>query len=272
MNITNIIIIVVLILVILWVINRIFFSTNIIYDIMCDANKKGEKNEILNSEFPENNTFNFTLSLWFYIDSWNNQLAEEKNIIYIASNPTAKTHENLKDQSVGISKKVECGSMDGFKNLGVTLDQYENNLFIDIETIPMDTNDCSGSVFTRYKLKNIPVQKWNNLTISVDTKTLDVYLDGKLRNSFIMHGLYKNKYESVSAKKNLYLGSINKTNMGFEGFITRIRYEASGINPQEAYNIYREGINSSVARSIYNKYKLKVSFLEYNKEKGSFTL
>ena len=162
--------------------------------------------------------------------------------------------------------------MEGFKNLGITLDQYENNLFIDIETIPTDTNDCSGSVFTRYKLKNIPVQKWNNLTISVDTRTLDVYLDGKLRNSFIMHGLYKNKYESVSAKKNLYLGSINKTNMGFEGFITRIRYEATSINPQEAYNIYREGINSSVARSIYNKYKLKVSFLEYNKEKGSFTL
>ena len=36
-----------------------------------------------------------------------------------------------------------------------------------------------------------------------------------------------------------------------------MRYESNSINPQEAYNIYREGINSSLARSIYSKYKLR---------------
>ena len=64
----------------------------------------------------------------------------------------------------------------------------------------------------------------------------------------------------------------NGINSSFEGFITRIRYEGNAINPQEAYNIYKAGISSSLANSMYNKYRLKVSFLEYNKEKGSITI
>jgi hypothetical protein len=58
-------------------------------------------------------------------------------------------------------------------------------------------------------------------------------------------------------------------NSGFEGYITRIRYEGNSINPQDAYKIYKAGINSKLATSIFNKYRLKISFLEYNKEKGT---
>ena len=58
----------------------------------------------------------------------------------------------------------------------------------------------SSSNYTRYVVKNVPIQKWNCLILSVDTKTFDVYLDGKLRNSFILHGIYKNKLESGNTK------------------------------------------------------------------------
>ena len=271
MNIANIIVITLLVLLILFLINRVFFKTNIIYDIMCEAHDvvedptynspslfKSNKNIIYNKDFPENNSTNFMLSVWFYIDAWKEKLNQEKNILFIANDGGASIPPALTNQSIHISKSV-CGESTLFKNLGLTLDKYENNLFIDIETLLSSSDDCSGSKFTRYKLKNIPVQKWNNLTISVDTKLMDVYLDGKLRNSFILHNVYKNDYNPNSAK-NIYLGTITQgstmKNQGFKGFITRIRYESNSINPQEAYNIYREGINSSLARSIYSKYKL----------------
>jgi len=86
-----------------------------------------------------------------------------------------------------------------------------------------------------------------------------------------MHGLYKNYYDTTTLK-NIYLGNINNVNSGFEGFITRIRYLSDSCNPQDAYNIYKEGINASLLSSIFNKYSLKVSFLEYNKEQGSFQI
>jgi hypothetical protein len=164
-----------------------------------------------------------------------------------------------------------------YKNINIALDKYENNLFIDIETYldKVQSSTLSNQTnYTRYKIPNIPVQKWNNLTLSVDTRTLDVYLDGKLRNSFILHGLYKN-YNVDQSKKNIYIGNMqlagSTANSGFEGYITRIRYEGNSINPQDAYKIYKAGINSKLATSIFNKYRLKISFLEYNKEKGTIT-
>ena len=288
MKIKNIIIITILVLLLIWIVNRLFFKTDIIYDMMCDANEivsgddldsritsyiSPNKNIIQNKDFNENNSSNFMLSTWFFIDNWGNAISQEKNILYMATNNNSSTVPDLQSGLIGLSKNVGATSPTiPYKNINIALDKYENNLFIDIETYPDSVNSAAdgSSNFTRYIIKNIPIQKWNNLTLSVDTRTLDVYLDGKLRNSFILHGPYKSKLENKT--KNLYLGHLGGSNIGFEGFITRIRYSPNSINPQEAYNIYKDGINSSLAKSAFNKYRLKVSFLEYNKERGAFTI
>ena len=279
MSISNIIIIVILVIILLWGINNVFFKTNILYDKMCEASKpaiistslESGTNVIVAKDIPDTTSANFMLSTWFYIDNWGNNISQEKNILFMATTQSAVTAERLNSLS-GISTKVELDPPSAGvvrKNINIALDKYENNLFIDIECFP-DKPLPSKTFYTRYKIPNIPVQKWNNLTLSVDTRTLDVYLDGKLRNSFIMHGLYKNHYDTI-IKKNIYLGTISN-NVGFEGFITRIRYLGDSINPQDAYNIYKEGINASLVNSLFNKYSLKVSFLEYKNEKASFQI
>jgi hypothetical protein len=280
MSVINIIILVILALVLFWGLKNLIFKTNIIYDKMCIASTLATAttqaatlsttNIIVADDIPETTSSNFTLSVWFYIDNWGNNIGNEKNILYLATAATSTTLQALKTNLSGISNKVPIATpvTPIYKNINIALDEYENNLFIDIECFGLSNE----TIFTRYKIPNIPVQKWNNLTISVDVRTLDVYLDGKLRNSFILHGLYINYYRNSSAvKKNMYLGNIS-TNPGFEGFITRIRYEGDSCNPQDAYNIYKEGINASLASSLFNKYSLKVSFLEYNKEQGSFQI
>jgi hypothetical protein len=295
MSLINIIILVILALVLLWGLNNIFLKTNIIYDKMCEASAESteidatssSKNIIAAKDIPETTASNFTLSVWFYIDNWGNDIGNEKNILFMAKNYTARTFTDFIEATTpfsGISTYTSSGpptsSTTIYKNINIALDKYENNLFIDIECFP-DRQPTAGStanqtIYARYKIPNVSVQKWNNLTISVDGRTLDVYLDGKLRNSFILHGLYKNFY-SNNAKKHIYLGTLpggttSNGNKGFEGFITRVRFEGDSCNPQDAYNIYKEGIDASLTNSIYNKYSLKVSFLEYNKEKGSFKI
>jgi hypothetical protein len=286
MKVSNIIIITILILIILWVSSQFLFITDIIYDIMCDAKIQAtsgatpsglgsivvtDKNVIANKDFNENNTSNLMISTWFFVDNWGNEISNEKNILYVSTSPNSKTPDDLKNKLIGISSSVEAlnNPATPYKNLAISLDKYENNLLIDIETYSDSTDN--KTTYTRYLIKNIPIQKWNNITLSVDTKTLDVYLDGKLRNSFILHGIYKNKYEN-NAKKNIYLGNLGGTNVGFEGYITRVRFQPNSINPQEAHNIYKNGINASVAKTMYNKYAFKVSFIEYDKERGSFTI
>ena len=297
MNISNIIIITVLVLIVLFLLARFFFTTDIIYDVMLDAKEAANshsgdsltpsflvsnKNVIESRDFNENNTSNFMLSVWFYIDNWGNEISEEKNILYASTKSNSRTVPELQNNLVGMSSSVTPTPTTGttYKNLNIGLDKYENNLFIDIETYTespvtgppsADTSsDLDNPTYTRYKLK-FTSSKMELFNIICRYKTLDVYLDGKLRNSFILHGIYKNKLDN-NAKKNIYLGNLGSPNTGFEGFITRVRYQPQAINPQEVYNIYKEGINASLANSLYNKYGLKVSFLEYNKERGSFVI
>jgi len=293
MSLINIIILVILALVLLWGLNNIFLKTNIIYDKMCEASAESteidatssSKNIIAAKDIPETTASNFTLSVWFYIDNWGNDIGNEKNILFMATNYTARTFTDFIGATTpfsGISTYKSSGPPASpiiYKNINIALDKYENNLFIDIECFPDRAgtpNQPTQTIYARYKIPNVSVQKWNNLTISVDGRTLDVYLDGKLRNSFILHGLYKNFYTN-NAKKHIYLGTLpggstSNGNIGFEGFITRVRFEGDSCNPQDAYNIYKEGIDASLTNSIYNKYSLKVSFLEYNKEQGSFQI
>ena len=298
MKVINLVLIILLVLLIIFLLSRFFFVTDIIYDMLCDANEApssttstgdlaryftGNKNIIFNKDINENNTSNFMLSVWFYIDNWGQNISANKNILYLASQADTNSIENFESTSMlGLSTNYEKVNTDQneYKNLHISLDKYNNDLFIDIETYPGSSTGGIVNVYTRYVIKNIAIQKWNCLTLSVDNKTLDVYLDGKLRNSFILPGIYKGDVPS-GKEKNIYLGEIGETTMaggtksvnnGFEGYITRIRYQTNGISPKEAYDIYKKGINASHSKAFYNKYGLKVSFMEYNDEKSSFTI
>lgn len=294
MKVINLVLIILLVLLIIFLLSRFFFVSDIIFDMLCDADKtpssttttgnlaryfSGNKNIIFNKDINENNTSNFMLSVWFYIDNWGQNISENKNILYLASRANTNVINEFTNTSLlGLSTKYEKDNNDQntYKNLHISLDKYNNDLFIDIETYPDNSSGTNiDLVYTRYVIKNIAIQKWNCLTLSVDNKTLDVYLDGKLRNSFILHGIYKGDVASEE-EKNIYLGKIGESssvpNVGFEGYITRIRYQANGISPKEAYDIYKKGINASHSKAFYNKYGLKVSFMEYNDEKSSFTI
>ena len=289
MSIFNTLLIIVLIILIVWGISSWFFTTNIIYDKMCIANKlsknDSDTNVITKDIINSNNTANFMLSVWFYIDNWGNSISKEKNILYMATKSNVSTPSELENTLTGISSKtnIDGNQINKYKNLSFSLDKYENNLFIDIETYNDSPDENSdSSIFTRYIIKNVSVQKWNCLTISVDTKTLDVYLDGKLRNSFILPNLYRNALKG-DAEKHIFLGKATLTDgppgrrggvFGFSGFITRVRYETNSIDPKTAYDIYKEGIDAKSAGSVFDKYGLKVEFTEQGVSEpiGSFTI
>ena len=292
MGAVNIIIAIILIVIIYYVLSKTLLKTNIVYDQMLDAmdpNPEYEgstgfisnvkQNMIPNALLSDYGSTNFMISTWFYIDSWETNIGDSsKNILFIGDAANNILHNDIATANdfVGLSKTI-CGNIVGsasYKSLSLTLDKYENNLFIDIAThTDNNCNENNKRRFTRYAIENIPIQKWNCLTISVDSLLMDVYMDGKLINSFILHGVYRAENEP-----NIYLGKLKSSGVnsslddGFSGFITRVRYEGNAINSQEALNIYKAGINSSLLKSIFNKYSLKVSFLEYNKEKGSFKI
>lgn len=285
----NILIIVIIAVIVILILNHFFFQTNILYDKLIKAQTvKGDGIGSVttlvyppsNSSFPNINnvntsnpsintagtgisgTFiphtqmptnsqssNFMFSIWFFIDNYTTNLGKYKKIASI----------------IGTSDNTISGSTGYAVSLDVTLDEYENNLLIGINNTVSSSIITGSNAFNAYNIQNVPLQKWNCLIISVNNRTMDVYLEGKLINSYILEGYYKPFPNST-----IWLG--NNSSNYYDGYLTRVRYQASSITPEEAYTIYKEGINSSLMGDFLNKYRLKVGFYEYDTEKAQFTI
>jgi len=112
-------------------------------------------------------------------------------------------------------------------------------------------------------IENIPIQKWVNVIISLYGSTLDTYLNGKLVRTCVLPGVPKvDNNADISVTPN----------GGFSGWTTNFKYWSDASNPQQAYNIYKAGFGNSILGNLYNKYRLRFSFIEDNKVAGSFEL
>ena len=187
-----------------------------------------------------NNSGNFTYSLWFYVNDWNYRFGEEKVVL-------TRLNSDNKDAPT------------------ISFDTMENNILVTLSTYPSSgsSTDASVSYTKTYTVKNFQLQKWVNLIVSVYGRTLDVYLDGKLVRTFVLPGIPK-----VSTKTNVQI----TPNGGFDGSTSSIKYWPNAKNPQEAYNIYRNGHGGSILGNLFNKYRIKVAFVEDNIEKSSLEI
>ena len=110
-------------------------------------------------------------------------------------------------------------------------------------------------------IRNFPIQKWVNLIISLNGRAMDVYLDGKLVRTCLLPGVaIANPAADVKITPD----------GGFAGWTSNLQYFANTLNPQEAYDIYKKGYNAGGIGGVFNKYKVKVSYLVNDAEANSF--
>jgi len=197
-----------------------------------------------------NNTNNYTYSAWIYIDDWNYRYGQKKTIL----------SRLLTGGTPSPSPSIVLGGTDNDLTISVTCfdDKPSTTTTASTTTTPSTTTPTVHECV----IKNIPIQKWSCIIVSLYGRTLDVYLEGKLVRTCLLKGVPK------IADSN---SDINITpDGGFSGFTSNIQYLNVATNPQQAYNIYKEGMGGSLLGDVMNKYKLKVSFLENDKETSSF--
>jgi hypothetical protein len=180
----------------------------------------------------QNNASNYAYSVWLYIDDWSYRYGEPKIVL---------------------------GRLDGDLNPSpsIVLGAIENNL--KIETTVYPSSQSSESSTHTCNVDNIPVQKWVNVIASLYGRSMDVYIDGKLVRTCVLPGVAK-----VANNAPLYVTPLG----GFSGYTSNIKYFANPLNPQEAYNIYRQGYGGS----IDFPYQVKIEYLKDGQEQGSFTI
>lgn len=187
-------------------------------------------------DLPENTQAgNYTYSMWFYIHDWNKKYGQSKTILQRGD--------------------------DGDESLKVSLGKTENNITVKIKHFGVD-DQADG--YHETTVKNIPLQKWVNLTISTFGKSLDIYLNGKLYKTDVLPNMPKPDIDGTPV-------TITPDG-GFSGWTTNFLYTPSPTNPQQAYNIYKKGYGGSMLGNLFNKYRLRVQVLSDNEVTGGFEL
>lgn len=185
-----------------------------------------------------NDSSNCTYSIWFYISDWNYRYGEPKIVL---------------------------GRLDKDKmpSPAITLGAIQNNVTITLACYPKEGAKDAKPVIHSCALNNVPLQKWANLLISLNGRTLDVYLDGKLVRTCVLPGVAK-----INTDAPIYITPEG----GFSGWTSNIEYLSQSTNPSEAWNIYRAGYGGNTMSNLVNKYRIKFSLMEDNMEKGSFEI
>jgi hypothetical protein len=235
MEILQILLIVILVIVIIYVIMWFFAKST---QLTRMANGNVQQIILASTLSNSKNSNNYTYSTWFYINDWNYRFGEPKIIL---------------------------GRLDKDNNPGpsITLDAMENNLSVAVACYPVSNSASAAPLIHQCNVANIPLQKWVNLIVSLYGRTLDLYLDGKLVRTCVLPGVAK-----VNPDTNILVTPAG----GFNGWTTNFQYWPTASNPQEAYNIYKGGFGGSTLGNLFNKFRIKVSFLTDNEERSSFEI
>ena len=86
-------------------------------------------------------------------------------------------------------------------------------------------------LFDTCYIRNVPMQKWVNISLSVYQNTVDIFMDGKLTSSCNLKGFPQpNKHDLIVAPKE-----------GFDGFISNTKIFNMAFTPEKALELYQEG-------------------------------
>ena len=307
MEVKQIVILVFVLLIVLYIIINAFSKTSKLTEM---SSAKVLQTITAASLKNANNSSNFTYSMWIYVDDWNYKFGSTKTVLNrggcpkvnlgdkpntliinlkyfntganagTAPTPYAPNTSNCATNAANAAACQACNQ--GFKCACANCDELLYAATHDqvtgaprTLTPPCTANGTSNAASTAAStaaengtsmpcsIDNVPIQKWVNIIITLYGKTLDTYLNGKLVRTCVLPGVPK-----IDNNSDILV----TPNGGFSGWTTNFKYWSDASNPQQAFNIYKAGFGNSILGNLYNKYRLRFSFVQDNKVAGSFEI
>lgn len=181
----------------------------------------------------------FTVSTWIYITDWHHRANKNKSILRIGG----KTDQSSSAATNFDTIRIYLGAVT--PTLHVRLDSKNRNVSstdtgdsLDTSTYTMTYDNIqtgSGLLDSTHKcdIREIPMQRWVNIAVAVNGKTVDVYIDGKLSRSCVLPNPFKvdsSGYTGVALEKE-----------GFGGQIANMIMYDTALNPEVIYKNYMAG-------------------------------
>ena len=99
--------------------------------------------------------------------------------------------------------------------------------------------------YNEFEIENLPLRKWLHFAVVQKNTYMDVYVNGTITNRHYPQGVMKQNYYD------LHIGQ----NGGFNGYISRLKYDNNALSAVEIQNIYKKGPKTKlVADNVEPKY------------------
>jgi hypothetical protein len=174
----------------------------------------------------------YTISFWMYINSWDYRAGLAKSVLQIHDGNlgshallTTILYPNEPKLMVRVHTKSQNGGTDYTNNANFTrlLSGSENGAMFGPT---MESPMCD--------LADIDLQRWINITISVNGRIVDVYYDGKLARSCVLPDIPD---APASGTQAVAIGAVG----GFSGKMSGIQFFGYPLTPDRIYSIYQAG-------------------------------
>jgi len=179
---------------------------------------------------PNSTGSNNSIQYWMYIKDWNTNYGKEKHVLSRSDpsnpaimNPKVSLHPT--DNTLQISISIFPDTQGGSKS----------------EPAPAGHSGSTDDVFV-CDVPNIPLQEWMSVSISMETRNLDAYINGKLVKSCLLSGVPKPVAGQIELNKD----------GGFSGHMCGLRHYSRMLVPSDAQSFYSAGTPCSLPSGTKN--------------------
>ena len=196
----------------------------------------------------------YTVSFWMYVNNWSYRTNQYKHVLSIGSDGTS-----------------------GFSTIVIYLGAATNSLHVRVQTrdlgasatseTPDLTNTNIQTLMTGVRtgagpmdapapcdIPTVELQRWVLVSVVLNNKTCDVYLDGKLARSCVLPGFYRVPNGAYTLKA--------YEHGGYGGFMSQLTAYGYALNPEDVWKLYMAGPTGSVSFLSWLQSFFKPSDLE----------
>jgi hypothetical protein len=175
----------------------------------------------------------FSVSTWIYVNNWTHRMNSNKPILIIGGTNFDTLYMYLGATKPSLKVRFHTKESSPASQTNTTVAQPKSNrdaIFGDYSTAGISSLLDDSTICD---IPEIDLQRWINIVVAVNGKTVDVYIDGKLTRSCVLPATFKvdsGGYSALVLPYNGFGGQISKTEM----------YDAA-LYPEAVYKNYMMG-------------------------------
>jgi hypothetical protein len=191
----------------------------------------------------------YTINGWIYIDDYSIRRGYNKHVFSLGGSEFLTLavflgpYKNSLNIRVHTKENITQPSGSNTQTATASDDLRTTNLGTLFDTIVTE-----GSLLSPLRpcdIQSIDLQKWVQITVTLNNKTCDVFIDGKLARSCILPSFYKVSKSNMALRVAEY--------GGFGGYVSNFSAYNYALNPEQIWRLYMSGPGPQLGIGDYVK-------------------